>query len=76
MTRRNVIWAFVIAAVAIASLVIGDSNGQRSMRKPIRIEIAAGARLCDGGMARVEHHENCDLKLLAEFVNGDADGPT
>lgn len=27
-------------------------------------------------MTMVDHHENSDLKLLAEFVNGDLDRPT
>jgi hypothetical protein len=39
LTRRNVILAFGIVAVAISSFVIGDSFGQRSMRKPIRIQV-------------------------------------
>jgi hypothetical protein len=39
LTWRNVILAFVIAAATISSFVIGDSIGQRSMRKPIRIQV-------------------------------------
>ena len=95
LTRRNVILTIVIVAVAISSFVIGDSIGQRSMRKPIRIQVdrvqamvlvdriveerkvkSLLARGCaTEAMTMVDHHENSDLKLLAEFVNGDLDRP-
>jgi hypothetical protein len=91
--RRNVAIAFAVVVVCILSFLIGDSVGQRSMRKPVRIQVdgvqamllvdrlveerkikSLLARGCaTEAMSALDHNENSDLRLLAEFVNGDLD---
>jgi|ERR1700733_9532907 len=95
MTRRTMIFTLAIVVVAALSFGIGESLGQRSMLRSLKVQVdgvqamllvdrIVGERkvkslLAHGcaaeAMVMVDHHENSDLKLLAEFVNGSLDRP-
>ena len=96
MTRRTVIFVFAALVIAILSIGLGESLGERTMLKGVRKQLdgvqamllvnrigderkikSLLARGCASAAAiEVDHSENSDMKLLAEFLNGKLDQPT
>ena len=93
MTRRTMIFTLAVVIVAALSFGIGESLGQRSMLRSLKVQLdgvqamllvdriveerKVKSLLAHGcateAMTMVDHHENSDLKLLAEFINGNLD---